>query len=762
MAIQRFKALEEVLNRAPVNVELPAHAVSEFYGENVFHKETMKKWLSDEAYKSVMAAVEQGTKIDRSIADDVASSMKAWAMSKGVSHYTHWFQPLTGTTAEKHDAFAQNIEDGKALERFDGDQLVQQEPDASSFPNGGIRSTFEARGYTAWDPTSPAFIIGQTLCIPTIFVSYTGEALDYKTPLLKALHAIDKAAVDVCQYFDKNVTKVTATLGWEQEYFLIDSALYNARPDIAFTGRALFGHAGAKGQQLEDHYFGSIPERVLAYIRELEIECYRLGIPVKTRHNEVAPNQFECAPVFEEANLAVDHNSLLMDIMEKVARRHNFRVLLHEKPFAGINGSGKHNNWSMSTNTGKNLLGPGKTPKTNMMFLAFFINTIKAVHDNADLMRAVIASSGNEHRLGANEAPPAIVSIFIGTQLTKILEEIEKKVKSGKMTPEEKTALKLNIGKIPEILLDNTDRNRTSPFAFTGNKFEFRAVGSSANCAAAMTVVNTIMADQLIKFKEEVDSKIKKGIEKDEAIFQVLRDYISATKKILFEGNGYGEEWVKEAKKRGLNNIKSTPEALKVFMKKEVVDLFERNNIMSEREQHARYEIQLETYMKKIQIESRMIGEIAMSLIIPSAVKYQNMLIENVRGLKEIALFAPNLKKEHAAAKNKKATFAGAEDFETEPGTAYSSDASSTVAPQVETIARISQYISAIQQNVYLMIEARKKANSMEDILDKASAYCDEVKPYFDEIRSHADKLEFVVDDELWALPKYREMLFTR
>jgi glutamine synthetase len=760
MAIQRFRALEEVLSRTPVEVNLPKATVSEFYGENVFNKETMKKWLSDEAFKSVLAAMEQGTKLDRSIADDVASSMKAWAMSKGVSHYTHWFQPLTGTTAEKHDAFAQNIEDGKALERFDGDQLVQQEPDASSFPNGGIRSTFEARGYTAWDPTSPAFIIGQTLCIPTIFVSYTGEALDYKTPLLKALSALDKTAVDVCQYFDKNVTKVTATLGWEQEYFLIDSAFYNARPDIAFTGRALFGQAGAKGQQLEDHYFGSIPERVLAYIRELEIECYKLGIPVKTRHNEVAPNQFELAPVFEEANLAVDHNSLLMDIMEKVARRHNFRVLLHEKPFAGINGSGKHNNWSMSTNTGKNLLGPGKTPKTNMQFLTFFINTIKAVHDNADLMRAVIASSGNEHRLGANEAPPAIMSIFIGTQLTKVLEEIEKKVKSGKMTPEEKTALKLNIGKIPEILLDNTDRNRTSPFAFTGNKFEFRAVGSSANCAAAMTVVNTIMADQLAKFKVEVDAKIKKGVEKDEAIFQVLRDYIFSTKKILFEGNGYGEEWVKEAKKRGLSNIKSTPEALKIFMRKDVVKLFESNNIMNEREQHARYEIQLETYMKKIQIESRLVGEIAMGTIIPSAIAYQSRLIENVKGLKEIASMTATT----TVKASKKAVLAGG-DFEDEGGKHFagaSNDLNLIAAPQIETINKISKYISAIQTNVYKMIEARKKANSLEDAQDKASAYCDHVKPYFDEIRYHADKLEFVVDDELWALPKYREMLFTR
>jgi len=759
MAIQRFKALEEVLNRVPVNVELPKHSVSEFYGENVFNKETMKKWLSAESYKSVLSAIEQGTKLNRSIADDVASSMKAWAMSKGVSHYTHWFQPLTGSTAEKHDAFAQNIEDGKALERFDGDQLVQQEPDASSFPSGGIRSTFEARGYTAWDPTSPAFIIGQTLCIPTIYISYTGESLDYKTPLLKTISALDKAAVDVCQYFDKNVTKVIATLGWEQEYFLLDTAFYNARPDIAFTGRALFSHAGAKGQQLEDHYFGSIPDRVLAYIRDFEIESYRLGIPVKTRHNEVAPNQFECAPVFEEVNLAVDHNLLLMDIMEKVARRHHFRVLLHEKPFAGINGSGKHNNWSLSTNTGKNLLSPGKTPKTNLQFLTFFVNTIKAVHDHADLLRAGIASAGNDHRLGANEAPPAIVSIFIGTQLTKVLEDIEKKVKTGRMTPEEKTALKLNIGKIPEILLDNTDRNRTSPFAFTGNKFEFRAVGSSANCSQAMTILNTIMANQLNKFKVEVDAKIKKGVEKDAAIFQVLRDYISGTKKILFEGNGYGDEWVKEAKKRGLSNIKTTPEALKIFMRKEFVKLFEENNIMTKREQHARYEIQLETYVKKIQIESRMIGELALGSIIPAAVKYQNSLIENIEGIKNIAsVMAPSV----SAKASKKAVLAGSYEESDSGACSNGSGIHEMVSTQVETLKKISTYISEIRTNVYKMIEARKKANNIEDAQDKAHAYCEHVKPYFDEIRYHSDKLEFIVDDELWTLPKYREMLFTR
>ncbi|MFH1005616.1 MAG: glutamine synthetase III [Bacteroidota bacterium] len=759
MAIQRFKALRDVLSRVPVNVILPAETVSDFFGENVFNKEKMKKYLSDEAYKSVMEAITHGTKIDRRIADDVASSKKAWAMSKGVTHYTHWFQPLTGTTAEKHDAFAQNIEDGKALEHFDGDQLVQQEPDASSFPSGGIRSTFEARGYTAWDPTSPAFILGKTLCIPTIFVSYTGEALDYKTPLLKALHFLDKSAVDVCRYFDKNITKVTVTLGLEQEYFLIDTALYNARPDLVFTGRTLFGHATAKGQQLEDHYFGSIPERVLAFIRELEIECYKLGIPIKTRHNEVAPNQFECAPVFEEANLAVDHNLLLMDIMNKVGHKHNFCVLLHEKPFAGMNGSGKHNNWSMLTNTGKNLLSPGKTPKTNLMFLTFFINTIKAVHDNADLLRASIASAGNDHRLGANEAPPAIISVFIGNQLMKVLEEFEKKIKSGKMTSEKKTALKLNIGKIPEILLDNTDRNRTSPFAFTGNKFEFRAVGSSANCAAPMTILNTIMADQLVKFKKEVDAQIKKGIEKDEAIFHVLCDYISATKKILFEGNGYSEEWMNEAKNRGLSNIKTTPESLKVFIRKEVVKIFEQHNIKSEREQYARYEIQLDTYMKKIQIESRIIGELALGHIIPSAVKYQNILIENVKGLVE----TQNLMSLHSVKNVSNKNFVLSEnDFDESNKNSNDADINFLTSAQIETIKEISTHIFAIKKNVHAMIDARKKANAIEDVQKIADAYCEKVKPFFEIIRYHADKLEFIIDDELWPLPKYRELLFTK
>lgn len=717
------------MTRTPVNVILPSNKVSEFFGENVFGIDAMREHLSEEAFESVMSAMQQGTRIDRKMADQVAASMKAWANSKGATHYTHWFQPLTGTTAEKHDAFFEPTEGGRAIERFGGGQLVQQEPDASSFPNGGIRNTFEARGYTAWDPTSPAFVMGKTLCIPTIFVAYTGEALDFKTPLLKALHAMDKAAVDVCQYFDKNVTKVTATLGWEQEYFLVDEALHNARPDLAMTGRTLFGHTPAKGQQLEDHYFGSIPDRATAFMRDFEIESLKLGIPIKTRHNEVAPNQFECAPVFEECNLAVDHNQLLMDVMEKVARRHNFRVLLHEKPFAGVNGSGKHNNWSLSTNTGKNLLSPGKTPKTNLQFLTFFINTVKAVHDNADLLRASIAGANNDHRLGANEAPPAIMSVFLGTQLSNVLDELESKVKSGKMSPDEKTALKLGVGKIPDILLDNTDRNRTSPFAFTGNKFEFRAVGSSQNCAGPMTVLNAIMADQLIKFKKDVDGLTSKNVDKDEAIFQILRKYIVESKKIRFEGNGYGEEWVKEAAKRGLSNIKTTPLALGAFVSKQTMELFERNNIMTEREQHARYDIYLETYTKKIQIESRVMGDLVLNHIIPTAIRYQGSLVENVKGLKEI--------------------FSG-------------SDFKKAAQIQLEMIMAISDHINVIKTKVDEMTEARKKANALTDVKKQAVDYCEKVKSYFDEIRYNVDKLELLVDDESWPLPKYRELLFTK
>ena len=729
MAFHRFKALELVLTRVPQEVKLPSLKVSEFFGENVFGIDAMREFLSEEAFESVMAAMQQGTRIDRKMADQVAASMKAWANSKGATHYTHWFQPLTGTTAEKHDAFFEPIGDGRAIERFGGGQLVQQEPDASSFPNGGIRNTFEARGYTAWDPTSPAFVIGKTLCIPTIFVAYTGEALDFKTPLLKALHSLDKAAVDVCQYFDKNITKVTATLGWEQEYFLVDEALYNARPDLAMTGRSLFGHTPAKGQQLEDHYFGSIPERANEFMRDFEIESLKLGIPIKTRHNEVAPNQFECAPVFEECNLAVDHNQLLMDVMEKVARRHNFRVLLHEKPFAGVNGSGKHNNWSLGTNTGKNLLSPGKTPKTNLQFLTFFINTVKAVHDNADLMRASIASANNDHRLGANEAPPAIMSVFLGTQLSNVLDELESKVKSGKMSPDEKTALKLGVGKIPDILLDNTDRNRTSPFAFTGNKFEFRAVGSSANCGWPMTVLNSIMAEQLITFKKDVDTLINKKVEKDEAIFQVLKKYITESKKIRFEGNGYGDEWKAEAKKRGLNNIPTTPGALEAMISKKTLGLFENLGILNHREQEARYEIALETYTKKIQIESRIIADMVNNQIIPSALEYQKTLIENVNGLKNI-LSASDYKK-----------------------------ASDT---QINLIKEISERVSIIKKAADDMTEERKKANNLDSAKKQAHAYCEKVKPFFELIRYNVDKLENIIDDSTWPLPKYREMLYLR
>jgi glutamine synthetase len=729
MSTIRFKALESLINREPIMNAAQPEKISDYFGKGVFGETAMREYLSKEAYEKVKDAIEHGSRIERDIADQVSSSMKAWAMNQGVTHFTHWFQPLNGATAEKHDSFFEPLPDGRAIEVFSGSNLIQQEPDASSFPNGGIRNTFEARGYTAWDPSSPAFIISNTLCIPTIFVSYTGEALDFKTPLLKALHALDKAAVDVCQYFDKNVTKVTATLGWEQEYFLIDEALYHARPDLSLTGRTLLGHSPAKGQQLEDHYFGSIPDRVTAYMRDFESESLRLGIPIRTRHNEVAPNQFECAPIFEEANLAVDHNQLLMDIMHKVARRHRFRVLLHEKPFAGINGSGKHNNWSLATNTGKNLLSPGKTPKTNLQFLTFFINTLKALHTHADLMRSAIASAGNDHRLGANEAPPAIISAFIGSQLTSVLDELEKKVKTtGKMTPDEETELKLGIGKIPQILLDNTDRNRTSPFAFTGNKFEFRAVGSSANCSSAMIVVNTMMAQQLKEFKTEVDGLItKKKLDKEEAIFQVLRRYISESKNIRFEGNGYGDEWVKEAAKRGLSNFAKTPEALDAFVSKQTLDLFEKNNVMSHREVEARHEIQLETYTKKIQIESRVIGDIAANHIIPTALKYQNQLINNVQGLK--AIF-------DAKAFNKAA------------------------GAQLEIIQEISEHVTIIKSSIDEMIEARKTANKITDAKKLAVAYCYKVQPFFETIRYHADKLELLVDDEMWSLPKYREMLF--
>ncbi len=728
MSTLRFHAIKETLNRKPIKIEENERR-SAIFGANVFNEDTMRQYLTKEAFVSVMDATKNGSKIDRYVADHISTGMKEWAISKGATHYTHWFQPLTGTTAEKHDAFFEPIGNGRAIEKFGGGQLVQQEPDASSFPNGGIRNTFEARGYTAWDPTSPAFIYGTTLCIPTVFVAYTGEALDYKTPLLRALQAVDNAAVDVCKYFDKNVKKVNASLGWEQEYFLVDSALAASRPDLVLTGRTMLGHSPAKGQQLDDHYFGTIPRRAMQFMRDLETECMLLGIPVKTRHNEVAPNQFELAPVYDEANLAVDHNSLLMDLMHKVGERHHFKVLFHEKPYKGVNGSGKHNNWSLTTDTGVNLFGPGKTPMSNLQFLTFFINAIKAVNDHEEIIRAAIASASNDHRLGANEAPPAIVSVFIGEQLTNVLNELQN-VTNGKLSPEEKTDLKLNVvGKIPEILLDNTDRNRTSPFAFTGNKFEFRAVGSIANCANPMTVLNSIMARQLIDFKAEVDALIAdKNLKKDEAIFNVLREYIKHSQNILFEGNGYGEAWEIEAKKRGLSNNKTTPEALKAKISEQALKLYEDLGVMNRVESHARYEIEMEDYVMRIQIEGRVLGDIARNHIVPVAVRYQNILIKNVKGLKEI----------------------------------YGQDFKKFGQEQLHLIEEISEHIAAINSDVTLMINERKAANKIEDIAKKAEAYCFKVKPYFDTIRYHCDKLELLVDDELWPLTKYRELLFTK
>ena len=727
MSTLRFHAIKETFNRPVIDVQEPQRR-SAIFGTNVFNNAAMRQFLTKDSFKSVQDAVTNGSKIDRAIADHISTGMKEWAIAKGATHYTHWFQPLTGTTAEKHDAFFETTEDG-AIEKFGGGQLVQQEPDASSFPNGGIRNTFEARGYTAWDPTSPAFIYGTTLCIPTVFVSYTGEALDNKTPLLRALQTIDSAATDVAKYFDKTVTKVNPTLGWEQEYFLIDKALAKSRPDINLTGRTLLGHSSAKGQQLDDHYFGSIPKRALDYMRDLETECMYLGIPVKTRHNEVAPNQFELAPIFEETNLAVDHNSLLMDVMTKVADRHNFKVLFHEKPFAGINGSGKHNNWSLATNTGVNLLSPGSTPMKNLQFLTFFINTIKAVNEYEELLRAAIAGASNDHRLGANEAPPAIISVFIGTQLTNVLNALEK-VKDGKLSPEDKTDLKLNVvGKIPEILLDNTDRNRTSPFAFTGNKFEFRAVGSTANCAKPMTVLNAIVAKQLMEFKTQVDGLIKgKKMKKDDAIFNVLREYIKDSKRIRFEGDGYGEAWEIEAGKRGLSNNKTTPLALKEQVSKKTIALYEGLGIMNKIEIEARHEIEVEEYAMHIQIEARVLGDIARNHVIPTAIKYQNILIENVQGIKDI----------------------------------YGKDFKKLAKEQMNLIEAISSHIENINGGITDMINARKKANKIEDSEKRAIAYCDKIRPYFEEIRYHCDKLELLVDDEIWPLTKYRELLFTR
>ena len=727
MADLRFPALKDIKSDVKKISHYSGKKITQFFACNVFDAASARQWLSDEAYKSLMHSLKSGTRLDRRMADSIGTGMRAWAEDKGVTHYSHWFQPLTGTTAEKHDSFFTLKGDGTAIEEFDGNTLIQQEPDASSFPNGGIRATFEARGYTAWDPSSPAFIVemgwGKTLCIPTIFIAYSGESLDHKAPLLKSLAALNTAAVDVCHYFDKNVSKVTATLGWEQEYFVIDEALANARPDLVMCGRTLIGHSPEKGQQLDDHYFGAIPERVFEFMQDFEQESYKLGIPLRTRHNEVAPGQFECAPMFEECNIAVDHNSLLMDTMTRVAKRHHLQVLLHEKPFMGVNGSGKHNNWSLSTDTGVNLLSPGKTPRTNLMFLTFFVNAIKAVHDHADLLRSAIASAGNDHRLGANEAPPAIISVYLGSYLTRVLDEVENRV-TEHFTEQDEAILKMDLHKqIPELLLDNTDRNRTSPFAFTGNKFEFRAVGSSANCGHPMTVLNAMMTATLRQFKKDVDALIAKGEKKEIAILHILQAYIRDSKSIRFEGDNYSEAWAAEAEKRGLSNFKTTPQALKAYASEASKKLFTGVGVYTEREIDARFEIMLEDYVKKIQIEARILGNLATNHILPAAINYQNTLIQNVRGIKDLGL----------------------------PEDAYRS--------QLNLLRVASSHIQEINDNVEAMIAARKVANKVEELHERADHYCDNIRPYFDKIRYHADKLELIVEDKLWPLPKYRELL---
>ena len=726
MSSLRFKALEVLMNRDPFEGHFENDSkYAEIYGENVFSLDKMKNVLSFESLKSLKKAIQIGNKIDFKLANDVANAMKIWALSKGATHYTHWFQPLTGSTAEKHDAFFDPQGDGTAIDKFEGKNLVQQEPDASSFPSGGLRNTFEARGYTAWDPSSPAFIFGKTLCIPTIFVSYTGEALDYKSPLLRALSALNTAATGVAQYFDKEVESVDATLGWEQEFFLVDSALYSVRPDLLLTGRTLFGVGSPKNQQLNDNYFGSINSRTMNFLSEVEVEALKLGIPVKTRHNEVAPMQFEVAPAFEECNLAVDHNQLLIELMKKIARRHNFRVLFHEKPYKGINGSGKHNNWSLKSNLGVNLLKPGKNPKQNLQFLTFFVCAIKAVHDYGDILRSSMASPGNDHRLGTGEAPPGIMSVFIGEELTKKLDEIEVKIRGGKMSPEEKTEIKLNIGKIPQLLIDNTDRNRTSPFAFTGNKFEIRSVGSTLNCSAVMTAINTMMAKVLKDFKNQVDKKINDGLKKDEAVFEILRKFIIDSKKIRFDGDGYSKEWLNEASKRGLTNVQKSVYAFKEKISQTSIELFKEMNVMSKPELDARYTINLESYQKIIQIEARIIGDLALNHIIPTALSYQTQLLNNVEKLQKVL-----------------------KGF--------------TTNSQVTTIKEIGERVDFIHAKVNELVESRKRVNEIENIEEKAKAYCDSIIPFFDKIRNETDKLEKIIDDKLWPLPKYRELLFAR
>lgn len=729
MANLRFNVVERAFKKRPLPVEVPEMRPAEYYGKLVFNREKMYKYLSLEVYEKLVDVIDNGTRLDRSIADAVAQGMKQWALDNGATHYTHWFQPLTEGTAEKHDAFVVHDGKGGMMEDFSGKLLVQQEPDASSFPNGGIRNTFEARGYSAWDPTSPVFIIDDTLCIPTIFISYTGEALDYKAPLLKSLRAINKAATEVCQYFDPNVKQVHANLGWEQEYFLVDEDLFFARPDLVLTGRTLMGHDSAKNQQMDDHYFGTIPERVQAYMKDLEIEALQLGIPVKTRHNEVAPGQFELAPIFEECNLAVDHNMLLMSIMKKIAHKHSFRVLLHEKPFNGINGSGKHNNWSLTTDTGVLLHRNGKTPEDNLRFVVFIVETLMAVYKHNGLLKASVMSATNDHRLGANEAPPAIISSFLGTQLTELLDHIELADKEELFTFEGKQGMKLDIPEIPELLIDNTDRNRTSPFAFTGNRFEFRAVGSEANCASAMIVLNTAVAEALIHFKKRVDTLIAKGENKTSAIIDIIREDIKTCKPIRFDGNGYSEEWKQEAYKRGLDCEPSCPICFDRYLDKESVKMFELTNVMTKNELLARNEVKWETYTKRIQIEARVIGDIAMNHIIPVATEYQTLLAKNVKSMMDI--------------------FGGEEGKE-------------LTKSNISIIKDIANRIKTIEIDVEELVNTRKIANKIESQRKKAIAYHDTIAPKMEEIRYQIDKLELIVSNELWTLPKYRELLFIR
>lgn len=729
MSIFRFNAVEKASNRKAVEASTPDQKVSEYFGENVFNRKTMQKYLSKETFKALTQSIDSGTPIDREIANHVAAGMKMWALEKGVTHYTHWFQPLTDGTAEKHDAFVEHDGNGGMIEEFSGKLLVQQEPDASSFPNGGLRNTFEARGYSAWDPSSPAFIVDDTLCIPTVFIAYTGEALDYKTPLIRSIEALNKAATDVCRYFSDDVNKVIAYLGWEQEYFLIDEDLYSARPDLSLTERTLLGHESAKNQQLDDHYFGAIPSRVQEFMKDLEVECYKLGIPVKTRHNEVAPNQFEFAPIYEECNLANDHNQLLMSVMKRVARRHNFRVLLHEKPFKGVNGSGKHCNWSMGTNTGINLFSPGKDREDNLRFITFIVNTITAVYKYNALLKATIASATNAHRLGANEAPPAIISTFLGSQISEILDRFENSSIEDAIEVDDKKRLHLGFGQIPELLLDNTDRNRTSPFAFTGNRFEFRALGSSANCGSAMLALNSAVAYQLRQFKTDVDSLRAQGKSKEAAIFEVLKNYIKESKPIRFDGNGYSDAWKEEALRRGLDCENSVPLQYDAYLKPDVIKMFGETGVLSQKELEARNEVKWEIYIKKVQIEARVLGDLSLNHIIPVVIRYQTILLENVTRLKDVF---------------------SEEEYET------------LSAEPRRLICKISAHIAAVTTKVDEMVEARKKANRITDMREKAITYHDTVAPYLDEIRDHIDDLELMVDNQSWPLPKYRELLFIR